>query len=254
MSPSPSSELIEIFSAIQGEGPIVGRRQIFVRFGRCDVVCRYCDTPLCHVELPECRIEARAGGRRFERHPNPVEDELLLGWIARLAGDLPHHSVSFTGGEPLLHAATIARLGPAIRELGPAVYLETSGHLTDALEIALPAVDIVGMDVKLPSATGFAERFADNRRFLARCVEAGKDVFCKLVVDAATPDEEIDRALDLVLETAPETLVVLQPVTPFRGVGAPPPPDRMLDLDERALRRGANVVVIPQTHKMIDQR
>ncbi|MCL5059022.1 MAG: 7-carboxy-7-deazaguanine synthase QueE, partial [Actinobacteria bacterium] len=34
----------EIFSSVQGEGPYVGTRQIFIRFDGCNLSCRYCDT------------------------------------------------------------------------------------------------------------------------------------------------------------------------------------------------------------------
>ena len=37
--------IIEVFSSIQGEGLLIGRRQIFVRFAGCNLNCNYCDTP-----------------------------------------------------------------------------------------------------------------------------------------------------------------------------------------------------------------
>jgi 7-carboxy-7-deazaguanine synthase len=251
---APPAEVIEIFSAIQGEGPIVGRRQLFVRFGRCDVKCVYCDTPLCHVTLPTCRVEKTAGRRDFERHANPVDVETLAAWIARLAGRPGlHHSVSFTGGEPLLHAPVIAALADGIRALGMQVYLETNGHLTAELRSVIDAVDIVGMDVKIESTAGFPARFADNAEFLRTARDAKKDVFVKIVVGAATTVDEITAAAALVRDVAPRTTVVLQPVTPHGGVGVPPSPDALLVLHDAALAVLRNVLVIPQTHKMLRQ-
>jgi len=37
--------IFEIFSSFQGEGTLVGRRQIFIRFAGCPLRCSYCDTP-----------------------------------------------------------------------------------------------------------------------------------------------------------------------------------------------------------------
>ena len=209
-----AAEIIEVFSAIQGEGPILGRRQIFLRFGRCDVQCDYCDTPLCHVELESGRVELSPASRDFEKVGNPVPFDELAELVLRL--DEPrglHHSVSLTGGEPLLHVEAIRAIAPALHERGLKLYLETNGHLVDAFEKVLDVIDIVGMDIKVESATGFPARHDENRRFLALAHDAACEVFCKIVLGARISDEELEQALAVVGDVAPDTTVVLQPVT-----------------------------------------
>ena len=250
-----ASDLIEIFSAIQGEGPIVGRRQIFLRFGHCDVACSYCDTPLCHVELASFRAETAPGSRAFDSNPNPASEDLIVELVERL--DSPkgrHHSVSLTGGEPLLHAQTISAIGPRLQARGLKMYLETNGHLVDELEVALPAIDIIGMDIKIESTTGFAARHDDNLAFLAKAKEAEAEVFVKIVVGTDTTHDELEAAFDVVRDVDSELSVVLQPVTPFAGRGEPPAPSALLAMHDTALATLPNALVIPQTHKMIKQK
>ena len=242
-----------MFSAIQGEGCIVGRRQVFVRFGQCDVHCAYCDTPLCHVELERAKIERTAGRRDFEVVANPVSFETLGAAVTKLAADTPHHSASLTGGEPLLHPDAVIVTATSARSVGLLAYLETNGHLVDAMTRVGAAIDIVGMDIKVESTTGFAARHAENRSFLAAALEADCDVFCKVVVGETTSDDEIVAAASVVRDVAPKVPFILQPVTPFRDVGVPPAPERLLEMQDRALDVVSDVRVIPQTHKMIRQ-
>ena len=39
-----SGRIAEVFRSFQGEGLLLGRRQVFVRLAGCSVGCRYCDT------------------------------------------------------------------------------------------------------------------------------------------------------------------------------------------------------------------
>ncbi len=246
------AELLEIFSAIQGEGPSVGERQIFVRFGRCDVACTYCDTPLCHSPAESFRVERTAGRRDFQILPNPVPPDRIAGLVLDLAASgVRHRTVSLTGGEPLLHAAAIAAIAPRLRTAGLRIHIETNGHLPDRLALILTAVDEIGMDVKIPSTAGFPARPAENRRFLA--LAATRSVAVKVVVAGSTPGAEIDAAAELVATTAPETPFILQPVTPGGTALCAPSPDHLLRLQEIALRRLEDVRVIPQTHRFLDQ-
>src|SRR5438876_3429225 len=148
----PRARLVEVFSSIQGEAELVGYRQVFVRFFGCNIRCDYCDSPETLTGKPKCRVERTPGRRDFLVVENPVRREQLTEYVRGFLG-VRHHSVSLTGGEPLLHARFLEGWLPEVRALGLGVYLETNGLLPEHLERVLPQIDIIGMDVKLPSAT-----------------------------------------------------------------------------------------------------
>jgi organic radical activating enzyme len=245
--------LVEVFSSLQGEGILVGHRQIFVRTYGCNLRCTYCDSPETLKESgspPHCRVEEQPGSWTFRRRPNPVSagdlTEIVRGYLAE-----PHHSLSITGGEPLLHAAFLADWIPAVRALGLKIFLETNGLLPDHLKRLLPLLDYVSMDFKAPSATGLTaeQTWARHQEFLeaARAVH----VYGKLVITPSTTEAELDAAVSVLCAVDPSIPLILQPVTPFgyepRGVE----PARMIALHARASRRLAEVRVIPQTHKQL---
>ena len=95
----------EIYESIQGESTFAGLPCTFVRLSRCNLRCRWCDTP-----------QAFEGGASMPR----------AGVLDRaLSFQTP--LVELTGGEPLLQAGTL----PLLRELcdaGRTVLLETSGE------------------------------------------------------------------------------------------------------------------------------
>lgn len=237
--------VVELFSSIQGEGKYVGCRQVFVRLAGCNLACDYCDTPASRQATSAGWVEKTAGRRDFVAIENPAPVEEVAGYINRLLAS-PHHSVSFTGGEPLCQAGAVAALAAMI---DGRVYLETNGTLPQALDAVLPRVAIISMDIKLPSSAGRAH-WDVHQRFLR--LAAARDVFVKVVVTAATEAAEFHEAMDLVAAVDRRIPVILQPVTPVPGVAAIDPA-KVLVLQAHALTMLDDVRVIPQTHKLMGQ-
>ena len=242
------ANLIEVFSSVQGEGRYAGCRQLFVRFEGCNLQCRYCDTENAPGTHLMCNVEIAPGARRFREIMNPVEAHELAAYINEFLQAVPHQAVSFTGGEPLLQAGFLRELLPLVNCRR---FLETNGTLPDRLSEILPLVDIISMDIKLPRETG-REMWAEHERFLRLAVEAGKDVYVKLVIPGNLAEEDFDRAVRLIADVESSVLLVLQPVTPVNGVPAAEP-GMVLELQQRALKLLSDVRVIPQTHRMMNQ-
>ena len=73
----------------------------------------------------------------------------------------------------------------------------------------------------------------------------------KAVVTPATEDAELDTMARHIEAIAPETPLVIQPVTPFGPVEKAPSAERLLEIVARLSRRLADVRLIPQTHKLV---
>jgi organic radical activating enzyme len=249
---APTLLVTEVFSAIQGEGALVGERQVFLRLTGCNIRCAYCDQPEALEKRPgPCRLEQTAGRRDWCWQESPLPVTEVADAVDRLWRAVPHHSVSVTGGEPLLQARRLGGLFRLLAQRGQSIYLETNGTLPGGLASVLEWVDHIGMDIKLDSVDHEAVDLETHRRFLL--AGAARHLFVKVVIGPATVPDELDRAVAMVHEVAPETEIFLQPVTPFADVTAAPSPGQVLELQERALRLHPRVRVVPQTHKLIAQ-
>jgi 7-carboxy-7-deazaguanine synthase len=258
----PSSEhrtnLIEIFSAIQGEGLNVGTRQIFVRFGGCDLRCTYCDSEHTWTTQPHCEVEVTPGDRDYQIHPNPVSLEQILVWIDRQNLPCLHDSISITGGEPLLHAKFLQTFLPAVRQrTGLPIYLETAGHRPQQLATVVEWLDLIGMDIKLPSVCG-EEHWQAHREFLQVCHTHTKSVFVKAIISDRTDPAELTKMGELMAAIDPQIPLFLQPVSPLDHPHHSPPtspsPELVLQWQAALKQLLAVVRVVPQTHKMIHQK
>ena len=238
-------DVVEVFSSIQGEGQCVGYRQVFLRLAGCNLECAFCDTPESRNLVASGRIEMTAGQRNFRVISNPILITELSGYINDLL-KLPHHSVSVTGGEPLCQARAIKALAPLINGR---IYLETNGTLSTELAEVLPVVDMISMDIKLPSAGG-RELWQQHRKFLH--LANNRTVFVKVVVTNTTSVQEFQQAIDIIAAVNCKIPLIIQPVTPINNCEGVTP-EMVLNLQEQALRVLSDVRVIPQTHKFLNQ-
>ncbi len=248
----------EVFSAIQGEAALVGERQVFVRLTGCNLRCGYCDQPeaLERVAGP-CRIERTAGRRDWSVEPSPLPLDRVVDAVGSLWAQLPHHSISLTGGEPLLQGTRVEELVGRFDRRGWPVMLETNGTLVPPLRRLGSRVTYVSMDLKLDSVDGEHVAPAVQARFLGEALASGATTWVKIVIGPDTDPGELDAGIAMVARASggrPSAVeVFLQPLTPFGTSTAGPTPDQVLEAQERALRLHPRVRVVPQTHKAIGQ-
>ncbi len=229
------AEIKEVFSSIQGEGIFLGARQIFVRFARCNLNCLFCD-------------ERR--GPEFKEY-SPLD---LMGEVRFLElSKGPHHSVSLTGGEPLLYSDFLKVFLNLLKKERLKAYLETNGTLPAQLENIIDLVDIVAMDFKLPSSTGEKEFWREHAEFLK--IAARKKVFVKAVVTPSTKKRDIEKSVALIKRIKADIPLIIQPATPMRTGDKDVDKNTLLKFLEIGTRRRLdNIRVIPQIHKMLNVR
>jgi 7-carboxy-7-deazaguanine synthase len=254
MSPVPatmsstSANMLEIFSSIQGEGIYVGVRQAFLRFHGCKLNCNYCDTRRTHSSQSAeyCEVEMTPGKRDFTSIKNPVTLTNIMQTFEKWENDSPriHHSISITGGEPLLQSNVLVDWLPYLSSILP-IYLETNGVLYNELSKCIGHIKYVSMDVKLPSVSGLDGLWESHLNFLR--IASRQNVFVKVVVGRSTSLEEIKITCDLINSVDSGIPLVIQPFTADVASGTISPL-LLLEFQEIASTMNRNVRIVPQTH------
>jgi organic radical activating enzyme len=227
--------ITEIFASIQGEGLFVGEQQIFVRFADCNLQCDYCDT--------------KSGKKAGKLTSTQVLDKVKALKKNKV------HSVSITGGEPLLYTEFLKELIPQIKSLGLKVYLETNGALPRELAQIVDLLDYVAMDIKLPSACG-KTLWQDHNIFLQILRNSSLlpgDYFVKIVLTSKTTLPEIKKAVEIIGRVDLSIPLILQPVTSLGRI-KPVATKNIFSFQDYAQRSLQTVKVIPQIHKIIGVR
>lgn len=145
--------LLETYPTVQGEGPNVGQRTLFVRFGGCNMRCPGwpCDTPYSiYPEQWKKEIEVLGPEEVYRR----IVDETRVMGI---------NHVCITGGEPLIQPAeSINRLFELLISASYTIDLFTNGSRNFARYlVTYPRVSII-MDWKL-IGSGEGTSFLDIR-------------------------------------------------------------------------------------------
>lgn len=226
------AEVSDIFSSVQGEGIFVGAKQIFVRFRQCNLACVFCDEKWHNGLKPYSPLELMTEVRYLDLNRGP------------------HHSLSLTGGEPLMYVDFLKIFLKLSRKSGLKSYLETNGTMPEALAEVIDLIDIISMDFKLPSSTGLRPYWDEHFDFLK--IAAKKNVFVKVVVTPLTTKEDIERSSEIVQQLKKDIPLILQPVTPTGSKEKPVEASRLLEFLDIGARNGIlGMRVIPQVHKML---
>lgn len=247
-----TAPISEVFSSLAGEGPQVGRRQVFLRTAGCHLDCSYCDTFTDPAE--PCRFERLPGSGRLVEVANPLDLEAVFAMLTELEGVYPGHvHLAVTGGEPLLHAEFLLELLPRVKdELGLAVHLEYSGTLPEELRRVIDLCDVVACDIK-PAGLCGRDVTGVTRRSLELCVAVGVELVPKVIFGRESDFTEVEAGVRLVAEIAPEFPVILQPVHGPGGLPDLSGPE-LLETLIRASRLHPDVRLIPQVHKLLAVR
>lgn len=213
----------EVFESVQGEGIYLGEKQLFVRFFGCNLNCNYCDTKLEDFK---------------EYEPHELMDEIK-------AYHDDYHSISFTGGEPLLQKDFLKEILYYTKCYGFKNYLETNGSLPGDLSEVIENVDIIAMDLKLPSSSGFDRILWDEHKNFLK-IASQKEVFLKSVVCDSTSEVDLIDSLNLIKEADRSAVLVLQP----NFVESNTLLDKLNRFKEICLDHKVTACVIPQMHKV----
>jgi len=193
----------------------------------------------------KCKVENKPGSGEFVEFDNPLSSEQLLGIIKLYERA---HSVSLTGGEPLLYAKFIKELKTSKFPL----YLETNMTLPDGAKEIKDVVRYVSGDFKLKDQCdfkgGYEKYFNDTARSFSILRHTSfRDCFCKIIITDDTVKEDMLHAIDQIKDCITE--LILQPVTPVNQV-RPASPLKLFELQDAAVDLVETVRIIPQTHKL----
>lgn len=96
-------KIVEIFHSVQGEGARAGIPHVFIRFGKCNLACEWCDTD-------------------FETY-----EEMNVEEIVKIVKKFNCKKVIYTGGEPMLN--DLWPISRELKKLGIELSCESNGTI-----------------------------------------------------------------------------------------------------------------------------
>lgn len=224
---------MEVFSSIQGEGLLIGKRQIFIRFSGCNIDCNYCDT-----------LESKdvSAGEEYS------VDELNKIVTALMTPDVD--SLEITGGEPLLHAEFIAEY---LTKYPFKAMLETNATLPDKIGLLSDVINIVSMDIKLPehfaTKNEWQNVYEKELKSIQTMQNQNMDYYIKIVVSPTTPLRIIEDILnDLEGMVSHDMEFIIQPVSPMENWHSK---EKLFEISQK-IGEKYRVSIIPQIHKYME--
>ena len=238
-----TAPVIEIFTSIQGEGILVGNRQIFLRLAGCNLDCVYCDTDVSAPEYAE--IYQQGNNRQPTRLTNPLSSDKVAQIIHQINNQEKQKlTVAVTGGEPLTQSKLLSELLPLLKAEGHKILLETNGILPRNLTEIIDHLDYISMDLKLPSQLKGADYFKEQKEFLNLAIKV-PGLYLKIVVASETTREELYGAIEVTDKLVSLPPLILQPITRQGKVAIDE--KKICCWQSELLSRFPQVLVIPQT-------
>ena len=226
--------IIEIFSSFQGEGLLIGERQIFVRFAGCNLNCNYCDTDDSKSE--------RSGTLMT---PQEVTEEINR----LLTPDCK--TISFTGGEPSLYPDFISEVS---KNFNLNIMLETNGTLPDNIDL-IEKLNMVSLDIKLPEhfdGDFNQEIFLNEIKSVNLLMAKSINVYCKVVILPSTKIKSFKEVVEKLSEnisSKSNLKIIIQPSSPlgeWKDINS-----KLFEFSE-VVGQYFEVSTIPQIHKILD--
>jgi organic radical activating enzyme len=233
----------EVFVSIQGEGLYLGSLQIFIRLSGCNLRCKSCDTKKTWKDKKYANFITLDD--KIIKIKNPINCEFLIKKLKLLYPKEINYIV-LTGGEPLLQIDFLKDFLINLKD--KKIYLETNGTLPDNFKLIRDYVDIVSLDIKLPSFLG---RYLDFIEEYNKFIEFAKPkhTFIKIVINTKTQKEELLEVyrkikgienLPLVLQPASFGSRLIKKILYFQQL--------LLNYAKEEIR------VVPQIHKLLNLR